>query len=460
MIIIGGGVAGLMAALNAAPYKVTLIDAGGAASALSQGGLAAAVGHGDSVASHIEDTLKAGAGLCDVAAVERIIGAGPELVENLLRLGVRFDRDEQGAVALGLEAAHSHKRILHAAGDATGAELMRALSERVRLTPSVTLMQARVVRLLRDDHGICGVVLSDGQILQTDRVLLATGGIGGLFARTTNPEGAIGFGLMLALDAGARLADLEFIQFHPTALDIAGRVTLPLISEAVRGEGGRFVDEAGAAFMNGGDLAARDVVARKVFLHQAGGHKVFLDARAMGGQFARRFPGIHARCLEVGIDPVLQPIPVTPAVHYHMGGVAVEANGETNVKGLFAAGEVARTGLHGANRLASNSLLEAAVFGAVVGREMVGREARALSVPSDVRPLPCPDVAAVRGLMSGHLGVVRSRAGMSRALADFEAMPGNPAAFLCGEIARAALARTDSVGAHALDEKIYERSAA
>jgi L-aspartate oxidase len=456
MIIIGGGVAGLMAALAAAPRKVTLLNPAalgtGAASAMSQGGLAAAVSADDSVALHVADTLAAGAGLCDRAAVERICGAGPQLVETLLRLGVRFDRDGTGALAAGLEAAHARPRILHANGDQTGAEIMRALIAHVRATPSITIIEATARKILVGDNGVSGVLAVRGGevlVLPTDRVLLATGGIGGLFSHTTNPEGAIGQGLMLALDAGAALADLEFIQFHPTALDVPG-ASLPLISEAVRGEGARFIDETGAYFMRGQDLAPRDVVARGVFAHVQAGHRVCLDARGIGARFATRFPSIAAICTRAGIDPSVQPIPVRPAAHYHMGGVVVDAAGRSSIEGLYAAGEVARTGLHGANRLASNSLLEAAICGEAAGRAMAALGEKPLRGLRGTALPPAPDAAPVRPNMTAHLGVLRDAAGMGRAAQMFAEMAGqNPAAALALRMALAGLARDQSVGAHA-----------
>ncbi len=457
IVIIGGGVAGLMAALAAAPHPVTLLNAGPlgaqAASAWAQGGMAAAIGEEDSTVLHVADTLAAGAGLCDRAAVERIIGAGPAMVETLLRLGVRFDRKASGALALGLEAAHARPRILHANGDATGAEILRALIERVRATPSVTVLDATARQIFTDDAGVCGVLAMRGGeafTLAADRVLLATGGIGGLFRYSTNPQGAIGQGLMLAMQAGAVLRDLEFIQFHPTALDAPGGGALPLISEAVRGEGARLIDETGAYFMQGADLAPRDVVARAVFAHAQAGHHVCLDARNLGPRFATRFPRIAAICAEAGIDPATQPIPVRPAAHYHMGGVAVDAEGRSGVAGLFAAGEVARTGLHGANRLASNSLLEAAICGEAAGRAMAGQVAKPARALPARAPAPAPDAAPLRALMSAHLGVLRDAAGLRDAAEAFAALaPANPAAALALRIAQAALARETSVGAHA-----------
>ncbi|EKN00349.1 L-aspartate oxidase [Acidocella sp. MX-AZ02] len=452
--IIGGGVAGLMAALAAAPAPVTLINprplGEGAASWLSQGGMAAAVGADDDVALHIQDTLAAGAGLCDRAAVERIVGAGPALVETLLGYGVAFDRRPDGALSLGLEAAHSRHRILHGGGDQTGATIMRALIEKMAQTPSITLLQAVATRIFVGEAGVEGVQLRQGTRLfnlATDRVLLATGGIGGLFRYSTNPVGAIGQGLMLAKAAGAGLKHLEFVQFHPTAL-ASESFPCPLVSEAVRGEGARFIDETGAYFMNGRDLAPRDVVARGVFGHLAAGHKVFLDARPLA-DFANHFPTIQAACLAAGIDPARDPIPVRPAAHYHMGGVAVDADGRSDVDGLFAAGEVACTGLHGANRLASNSLLEAAICGAQAGRVMAGMTARPLRSLPDMAAPPAPDAEAVREIMSADCGVMRSEAGLARAEAALAAMAGNPAAELSLAIVQAARARKHSVGAHA-----------
>ena len=297
-----------------------------------------------------------------------ILKAAPAAIDELIRRGVPFDRNGEGKLALGLEAAHSRRRIVHAGGDSSGREIMRPLTRLARETPSITLIEGFAARrLLVEDNTVKGVLAETGRgpvVFETGRVVIATGGIGGLFQYGTNPAGSWGQGLALAAKAGAAMADLEFIQFHPTALDSAS-FPLKLISETVRGEGAILVDETGHRFMAGvpgAELAPRDVVARAVWRHMAAGHRVFLDARDVPDlDFARRFPAITGFCHAAGIDPVTQPIPIRPAAHYHMGGIAVDLAGRTSVEGLWACGEAACTGLHGANRLASNSLLEAAV---------------------------------------------------------------------------------------------------
>jgi L-aspartate oxidase len=463
-VIIGGGLAGLMTALRLAPQPVILLAkvplSEGAASAWAQGGIAAAVGEDDRPALHAADTLAAGDGLSDPIVASRIAAAAPAAIIELERHGVVFDRDPAGRLALGLEAAHARRRIVHVTGDGTGAAIMRALVAAVQATPSITVIEGlEARRLLVDDRGIAGVLAagpSDACLLPTRRVVLATGGLGGLYAHTTNPLGAIGQGLALAARAGAALADMEFVQFHPTALDV-GLDPMPLVSEAVRGEGAVLVDETGARFMAGkgrGELEPRDVVSRTVAAHIAAGHRVFLDARpALGADFAKHFPGITARCRAAGIDPVRQPIPVRPAVHYHMGGIAVDAEGRSTIEGLWACGEVAASGLHGANRLASNSLLEAVVMASAVADSIVGTEPAPLPAARPVALPPAPDVASLRGPISETLGVVRERAGLERAVAHLQ-----PLAFTGGGmadpalvalmIATAALAREESRGGH------------
>ena len=513
-VIVGAGAAGLMTALQLAPMPCVLvspgpIDAAGcdatSSSVLAQGGLAAAIGPDDDVALHLADTLAAGDGYCDVAAAAAIIGAAPEAIADLLRLGARFDRNDGGhlaaatetvpdakvettfaGIALGLEAAHSRRRILHAHGDSSGAEVVRALAAAVRAAAHVTVLEGVIARdILTRDGVVTGVALHDivnGEtshgVLATARVVLATGGLGGLFARTTNPLSSLGAGVALAARAGAAVADMEFVQFHPTALDpgqLAGRFAgpAPLVSEAVRGEGALLVNDLGVRFMTGApgaELAPRDVVARAIWRQQQAGRRVFLDARASpGAGFAHRFPAITALCATAGLDPARDLLPVTPAAHYHMGGVAVDLRGRASLPGLWACGEVACTGLHGANRLASNSLVEALVCAGFVASDLKGtcagvaggsavlRSAAAgLSPPglANVTGLANADLAPIRALMSRCVGLERSADGLRQALARLAPLavnhthPAADAALVGLLIAHAALARQESRGAH------------
>jgi L-aspartate oxidase len=463
-VIIGGGLAGLMTALRLAPRPVILLAktplAEGAASAWAQGGVAAAVGEDDDPALHAADTLAAGDGLSDPAVAARTAAAAPDAIADLERFGVVFDRDARGRFALGLEAAHGRRRIVHVTGDGTGAAIMRALVAAVAATPSITVVEGlEARRLLVDDRGITGVLAAgpwSACLLATRRVVLATGGLGGLYGHTTNPLGAIGQGIALAARAGAALADMEFVQFHPTALAI-GLDPMPLVSEAVRGEGAVLVDETGSRFMAGqgrAELEPRDVVSRAVAAHIAAGHRTFLDARqALGADFARHFPGITARCRAAGIDPAIQPIPVRPAAHYHMGGITVDAAGCSTVDGLWACGEVAASGLHGANRLASNSLLEAVVMAGFVADSIAGTKAGPLPAPRPVALPAAPDADPLRALASGTLGVVRERTDLEAAVARLQplAFHGGAAAdpaLVALLVATAALAREESRGGH------------
>jgi L-aspartate oxidase len=463
-VIVGGGIAGLMTALHLAPMPAVVLVKNPllteASSGWAQGGIAAAIGPDDDPALHLADTLAAGDGLCDVDTAARITAAGPAAIEMLLRYGVRFDRDPAGAMQLGLEAAHSRRRIVHATGDGTGKEIMRALVVAVRETPSIRVLEGFEARRLLVTDGIVSGVLAasatDQLLLRTGRVVLATGGVGGLFLDTTNPSGSFGQGLALAARAGAALVDMEFVQFHPTALDTGGH-PLGLVSEAVRGEGATLIDETGRRFMAdvpGGELAARDVVARAVWRHLADGHRVYLDGRAaVGGNFNKRFPAITAACAMAGIDPARQPIPIRPAAHYHMGGVSVDRDGRSTLPGLWACGEVAGTGLHGANRLASNSLLEA-VVGAVsaaadVAAVRPGRDQREIAnrVPAAADPEP------IRPILSRAAGVVRSHDGLAASVGALLPMVGSagPAAdpaLVALLIAVAALRRRESRGGH------------
>ncbi|RWI57155.1 MAG: L-aspartate oxidase [Mesorhizobium sp.] len=463
-VIVGGGVAGLLTALHLAPEPVVLISkaplARESSSLLAQGGIAASLGPADYPSLHAADTIAAGDGLCDVEVVRHVSEAASDAIEALSRFGVRFDRDDEGALLLGLEAAHNRRRIVHAAGDGTGGELMRALVAAVRRTPSIAVIEGvEARRLVSHDGAVAGVVVAapDGAaILSTGRVVIATGGIGGLFFDATNPLSSFGQGLALAARAGAVLADLEFIQFHPTALDTPSR-PMPLVSEAVRGEGAVLIDEKGRRFLAdvpGGELAPRDVVARAVTRHLAKGHRVFVDARdCLGHAFAHRFPAIDAACKAAGLDPGYQPVPIRPAAHYHMGGIAVDLVGRSSVEGLWACGEAACTGLHGANRLASNSLLEAVVFAREVAQGVAGTEAGANPPPALAGLPPQPDPTAVRPIASAALGLARSGQDMAEAAAALLPIAsgdgrGADPAIVALMIAVAAWQRTESRGAH------------
>ncbi|KQV08479.1 L-aspartate oxidase [Leifsonia sp. Root112D2] len=372
VIVVGSGIAGLVAALTAsATHEVTLVTKARLSESntlYAQGGIAAAIFDDDSVAEHVADTLRAGAGLNVLEAVEALCSEGPERIRDLIRFGVEFDRSG-GALARGLEAAHSHARVLHAGGDATGAAIETALVRAVRASAARILEHAFVSELIVDDGRVVGIeVLREGEseALYADAVILASGGAGQLYAHTTNPAVTTGDGAAAAWRAGARMADLEFYQFHPTALAIPGNF---LVSEAVRGEGAVLRNAVGERFMldvhPDAELAPRDVVARGIAVEMAaqGGTPVLLDATRLGADFlTSRFPTIDAAGRAAGLDWAREGIPVTPAAHYWMGGVATDTWGRTSLAGLYAVGEVACTGAHGANRLASNSLLESVVF--------------------------------------------------------------------------------------------------
>ncbi|MER9597923.1 L-aspartate oxidase [Mesorhizobium sp. M0244] len=463
-VIIGAGVAGLMTALHLAPHPVYLLSptrlGTETSSTLAQGGLAASLGADDSPDLHLADTLAAGDGLCDESVVRRILNAADRAIENLMDLGVAFDCSWDGTLRLGLEAAHSRRRIVHAGGDSTGRELVRALIIAVRRTPSITILEGMEARRLIVENGAVSGVLAaksaQAIVFPTRRVVLATGGIGALFRDTTNPPGSFGHGLALAACAGAELADLEFIQFHPTALDVSQR-PMPLVSEAVRGEGAVLINERGHRFLSntpGGELASRDVVARVVWQQLATGHRVYLDARqSLGPRFAKRFPAVARHCLGVGIDPALEPIPVRPAAHYQMGGVAVDAAGRSTVPGLWACGEVACTGLHGANRLASNSLTEAVTTSLWVAQSVAAAPAGWQWPRLVATAPPRPDPSSVRHVVSNGLGVIRDGQALSDTvetllpIAVRNTAASDPA-LIALMIAIAALRREESRGSH------------
>ena len=435
-LVVGSGVAGLHTAWRASEQGDVLLLTKGSlfesATAYAQGGIAAALGAGDSPELHRRDTLAAGAALCDAEAVHVLVEEGPARVRELHAAGADFDLDPGGRFRLGREAAHSTNRIVHAHGDQTGAEVARTLIARVKESPRVTVTEkARVLELIVQRGQCVGVrasIAGGATEVIADVTVLATGGCGQVYRYTTNPVVATGDGFALAHRAGVTVADMEFVQFHPTALDTPEN-PLQLVSEAVRGEGAILVNDRGDRFMERrhrlADLAPRDVVARGIFREQRRGHRVYLDARKLGSRFAERFPGIFALCTARGLDPRRDLIPVTPAAHYMMGGVVTDLCGRSSMPRLYAVGEVARTGVHGANRLASNSLLEGLVFAERVARDLVGASELSASPKPGKWEVPrlvdrgAAQVAAdaVRAVMWQHAGISRTAKGLRTCLA-------------------------------------------
>lgn len=446
ILILGGGLAGLFCALKLAPRRVTLVApvplGVGASSAWAQGGVAAALAEGDSPEKHTQDTLIAGAGICERDVVLGMAREAAARIDDLLAYGVPFDKDLEGRLAQSREAAHSERRIVRVKGDAAGRAIMAALIDRVRATPSIDVLEDREAEDLLTHHGrVIGAVLRDSEgrreKVAAGATILATGGVGHLYRVTTNPALARGVGLAMAARAGAIVADAEFVQFHPTAIDI-GRDPAPLATEALRGEGAILVNAAGERFMRAlhpdAELAPRDIVARGVFAELREGRGAFLDGRRRpGARFAEDFPSVFEICRSAGIDPATDLVPICPAEHYHMGGVWTDARGRTSLGGLWAIGEVASTGVHGANRLASNSLLEAVVFAARVAEDLSAQEERAFDVgpvESFLRSRVAAAPAApqphleerLRDIMSAHCGVLREGAGLRKALGAVSAM--------------------------------------
>jgi L-aspartate oxidase len=454
VVVVGSGIAGLTAALRLRDRveKVLVVTKdvlSSGSTQWAQGGIAAALGPGDTPGEHEIDTLVAGAGACDLEAVRVLVTEGPEAVRELIALGANFDHSPDGLLSLTREGGHHRDRIAHAGGDATGAEIQRALVAAIRLAPDIEVIEhaLAVDLLLGDDGAVAGItlhVMGEGQrdgvgAVRCRAVVLASGGLGQVFSQTTNPAVSTGDGMALALRAGAVLRDLEFVQFHPTVMYLGpdSRGQQPLISEAVRGEGAFLVDFAGNRFMEGqhelADLAPRDVVAKAITrrMQEEGEPHMWLDARHLGRQFwERRFPTILATARSHGVDPVTELIPVAPACHYASGGVATDLWGRSSLRGLYATGEVACSGVHGANRLASNSLLEGLVFSRRIAQVL----------PDELRPYadPAPDLrregvvdaearTAMQATMTERVGVLRNADGLAlaaKSLEDLAAAPG------------------------------------
>ena len=465
-IVVGAGVAGLSVALGLPKaFVVTTPEMG--STWWAQGGIAAALSDDDSPQAHAADTMAVSGGLAVDEAVDALTGGGPEAIRRLIGMGAEFDRDDEGVLLLGREGGHHARRVVHADGDATGAEVMRALNMAVENSNTVEMIEGRVVDLARSGVRVVGVVTADGKkrkVYVAPAVVLATGGAGRMYSHTTNPGAVTGEGIMIAARAGARLADLEFVQFHPTALN-AGKDPMPLLTEALRGEGATLVDGSGRRFMDQyhpmAELAPRDIVARAIYWQYDRGSAAFLDGRSIIN-FHERFPTVTAHAMSVGLDPVEDLLPVSPAAHYYMGGVDADTLGRTSIPGLWAVGECSSTGVHGANRLASNSLLEGLVFGARVAIDVDSNASNVdgdVEVPKDRLDLPMvagPTIEDLRRLMWDRVGLIRTGDGLWEARNGILEMrpvldrtiAGQNAADLGLLMVMAALRRSESRGGH------------
>jgi L-aspartate oxidase len=455
-LVIGAGVAGMRAAIELAQTGTVLVVAKNtlreSSSEYAQGGIAAALSDDDEVELHEQDTLLAGDGLCDRAAVRTLVEEGPAAVQDLIEWGAEFDRD--GAkLSFTREGAHSRNRILHAHGDSTGREIARTLYRKASSLPNVTFQSFAATTGLLTRNGVGGALLCEEAthqetVIRARAVLLATGGLGCVYLNSTNPDVATGDGVAMAYRVGAEISDIEFVQFHPTALHVEGAPRF-LLSEALRGEGAWLQNAAGERFVD--ELAPRDVVARAIVkeMNRTGAPHVFLNVTHRGPGFvSARFPRIYETCLRYGIDLERAPAPIAPAAHYAMGGVRTDLDGRTSISGLFAAGEVACTGVHGANRLASNSLLEGLVFGARAGRAMrdSGSAIQTVSPPSAAGPVaPAPHVPEIAWQ---HCGIIRDGQGLRTACDALAPHLADNTALVVWLIARSALAREESRGAH------------
>lgn len=479
VVIVGGGLAGLFCALKLAPRPVTVLAAApigkGASSAWAQAGIAAAVSPGDTVEKHLADTIAAGDGTVEEKIARLMVSEAADRIFDLLEFGVPFDRDLEGRLVTSREAAHSEHRVVRVSGDRAGRAIMEALVAAVRSTPSIRLMEGYVAEeLVTEGRFVKGMIArpdggrSPRRIQFPARaVVMATGGIGHLYAVTTNPDLARGGGCGMAARAGAVIADAEFVQFHPTAINVDADPA-PLATEALRGEGCTLVNDAGHRFMldldPAGELAPRDIVARGIFAEIAAGRGAWLDCRqAVGDEFESAFPTVYGYCRDAGIDPAGELIPVVPAAHYHMGGIFTDADGRSSLDGLWACGEAASTGAHGANRLASNSLLEAVVFAARIAEDISGLLPAAKTNPwtersggGEVEPVgDGPAMTELRRVMSAHVGVIRDGDGLRKALAAIAALERDNKSVRFGNalataklIAASALKREESRGGH------------
>jgi L-aspartate oxidase len=468
VLIVGAGLAGLFLALNLKNRRAIVLSPSplgqSAASAWAQGGLAAALDPEDNPDLHAHDTIVAGAGLVDPVVAQILAREGPARVHDLLAMGVPFDKSSNGSLALSLEAAHSRPRVARVKGDLAGKAIMDALIAAVRGHDRINLIEGlRMESLLQGDDGAIGGVLTrDARgalvALAARETVLAVGGAGGLYQVTTNPGAAEGVALAVALKAHAAIADPEFVQFHPTAIDI-GLDPAPLATEALRGDGAILVNADGAPFMTRyhaqGELAPRDVVARAIHSERESGRGALLDCtNAVGAHFPEHFPTVFGACMKAGIDPRSQPIPVAPAAHYHMGGVLTDMWGKTALPGLSAVGECASTGAHGANRLASNSLLEAVVFAHRIAQRLDADHPAQCAAPhaAPAPPLTPETRRSLREIMQSFVGVMRDREGLARAcenIAALRATHGDANALISAHaIAKAALTREESRGGH------------
>lgn len=445
IIIVGGGLAGLFCALKMAPRPVTVLAAApigsGSSSAWAQAGIAAAVSPGDSIEKHLADTIAAGAGIVDETVARTLVSEGPPRIHDLLSYGVPFDRDLEGRLRTAREAAHSERRVVGVRGDMAGRAIMAALVAAVRRTPSIRVVEGFLAEdLIVESNRVTGVIARQtghrsGIFMPANDVVLCTGGIGYLYDVTTNPAQSRGCGIAMAARAGALIADAEFVQFHPTAIDV-GLDPAPLATEALRGHGATLINASGHRFMADthvdAELAPRDIVARGIFTEISAGRGAYLDCRqAVGSRFPEAFPTVYKHCIKAGIDPEREAIPVAPAAHYHMGGIDTDIDGRTSLEGVWAAGEVTSTGCHGANRLASNSLLEAVVFAARIAQALRDSPVSPMRVSEEASVdgsggFPGEDVGhqmgRLRQLMGRCAGVIRDEAGLRQAARMIVAM--------------------------------------